>query len=270
MKLDELKKIWTSKEQPEVQQRIWDRAADSYRARPLPTFENDDFLKLLRDMMPDMAGKRFLDVGCGAGVYSLAIAMEGGQAVGVDISPKMIGHACERAETEHIPGTEFIALNWADADIDTLGYRGAFDVVFAHMTPAICDYATFDKLNACSRGLCLVEKPTRRNDVVLDEACRRVGIGANEKFNSDLEYIFSYLWNSGYSPAFYYKKEVWKSERTIEDMVAWCTDRARLRKALTSADEQIIREYVESVAVDGMVTETVNTTRVTIAWRVAE
>jgi SAM-dependent methyltransferase len=270
MNLNELKKSWVSESNPEVQRRIWDRSADSYRARPLPTFEDNEFLQRIREQMPEMKGKRFLDVGCGAGVYALALAKEGGNALGVDISPRMIEHAKERALTDGIPNAEFDCVNWQDADIDALGYRGAFDVVFAHMTPAVCDFDTFEKLNACSRGVCLVEKPTRRSDVVLDEALSRIGIGDNGKYNSDIENTFSYLWNKGYCPAFYYHKEVWNSERTTEDMIAWCTDRARLRRNLNAEDEQTIRQFIESLALDGTVMETVFTTRVTIVWRVDE
>ena len=270
MDLNELKRTWISDSQPEVQQRIWDRAADSYRARALPSFEDNDFLRQIQNVLPDLNGKSFLDVGCGAGVYALALAKAGGRAVGVDISPRMIEHAKERADTDGIANAEFACLNWSDADIDALGYRGAFDVVFAHMTPAVSDFDTFDKLNACAKHFCLVEKPTRRTDVVLDEAQRRIGIGRDGKFNSDIESIFSYLWNKGYCPQFFYHKEVWNSERSTEDMIAWCTDRSRLKRELTEQDERIIRDYVESVALDGKVMETVLTTRVTIVWRVDE
>ena len=193
MNLNELKKSWVSESNPEIQRRIWDRSADSYRARPLPTFEDNEFLQRIREQMPEMKGKRFLDVGCGAGVYALALAKEGGNALGVDISPRMIEQAKERALTDGIPNAEFDCVNWQDADIDALGYRGAFDVVFAHMTPAVCDFDTFEKLNACSCGVCLVEKPTRRSDVVLDEALSRIGIGDNGKYNSDIENTFSYI-----------------------------------------------------------------------------
>ena len=143
MDLNELKRTWISDSQPEVQQRIWDRAADSYRARALPSFEDNDFLRQIQNVLPDLNGKSFLDVGCGAGVYALALAKAGGRAVGVDISPRMIEHAKERADTDGIANAEFACLNWSDADIDALGYRGAFDVVFAHMTPAVSDFDTF-------------------------------------------------------------------------------------------------------------------------------
>lgn len=53
-------------------------------------------------------------------------------------------------------------------------------------------------------------------------------------------------------------------------MIAWCTDRARLRRNLNAEDEQTIRQFIESLSLDGTVMETVFTTRVTIVWRVDE
>ena len=53
-------------------------------------------------------------------------------------------------------------------------------------------------------------------------------------------------------------------------MVAWCTDRALLQKKLTEKEQTVIRSYVESLAVDGMVQEHTITTRITVIWNVNE
>lgn len=268
--LEELRQEWVVMHpKPEVQQRIWDCAAPDYREHPVPEFENDNFLKRMEEMFPPDQTMRTLDVGCGSGVYSMALAHRVKQAVGVDISPRMIEFAKERAERLSLSNTEFRCMDWASADIDSFRYRGAFDIVFAHMTPAVCDYPTLDKLNACSKGLCMLEKPTRRRDRIQDEAFRRVGIGrADRKNDSDLIRIFAYLWYQGYCPSIFYQDEVWDHQRSTGDTVVWCTERARLQKDLTAEDEETIRSFVESQAENSMVREIVTTTRVTMAWRV--
>lgn len=267
MNLEQLRKSWVSQADPEIQARIWDRSAEHYRSRPLPDPGEDAFLRRLRHAQPDLAGKRILDVGCGAGGYSLALARLGARTMGVDISPKMIEYACERAREEQMDSSAFRCLNWADADIDALGFRAAFDVAFAHMTPAVADFDTFDRLNACSRGLCAVEKPTRRRDQVMDAAFARAGL-ERERRDEDMEAIFSYLWNRGYRPEFFYSPDLWRTERTVEEMEAWCVDRASLRQTLTEGQEASIRAYIRDSAVDGKVMETTHTTRVTVIWRV--
>src|SRR4028118_308387 len=40
-------------------------------------------------LLPDVAGKRILDAGCGPGIYSEWLAKNGAKVVAVDASPKM-------------------------------------------------------------------------------------------------------------------------------------------------------------------------------------
>lgn len=265
--LEELKKNWVSHTQADVQARIWDRAAADYGKKPLPDMQQNPFLKALSEAVSLTEQTRVLDVGCGAGGYSLALAPFVGEAVGVDISGGMIDAAKERCRELEIQNARFDCLNWNDADIDKLHFRGRFQVVFAHMTPAICDYDTLEKMDACSSHLCMLEKSTRRRDMVLDEALGCVGIDSSGSCDSDLIHIFTYLWCKGYSPRFSYKKEVWDSERSTADMIGWCTDRARLQKELTEAEEETIAAFVEGLAQDGRVKEHTTTTRVTIIWK---
>lgn len=270
-KFEELKQTWTISEsyQSDVQQRVWDRVADHYGAHPIPTFEENYFLRYINEAVALTRDLCALDIGCGSGVYSMALAPLIGEAIGVDISPKMIEHANSRCSDLGINNAKFYCMDWSRADIDELGFRGAFDIVFAHMTPAVVDFSTFDKLNACSRNLCLMEKPTRRKDSIQDEAFRLVGINnSQEQFHGGVLEAFTFLWYSGRCPQFYYHDTIWDGEKTVEDMVAWCIDRAKLKKQLTAKDEAVIREFVESQAVDGIVREITTTTKVTMIWRV--
>lgn len=270
-KLEQLRRQWRAPEsqQTEVQQRIWDRLAENYSAKPLPSWETDPFLKLMADSFSLDHTMRTLDIGCGSGVYSLALAPLVQEVVGVDISPRMIEAAQGRSQALSLSNTSFCCMPWAGADMDALGFRGAFDVVFAHMTPAVCDYETFDKLNACSRNLCMVEKPTRRTDQVLDGAFRQIGLEPKGANAGDMVQSFAYLWAKGYAPQFYYRDEVWESQKPVEDTAAWCIDRARLQKELTPAEENSITGYVKGLAVNGLVHEITKTTRVTMIWRVS-
>ena len=269
--LEQLKNMWVpaKNNEPEVQQRIWDRVAKDYGELPIPSFDDNEFLGILSRSIPLCRSIRTLDIGCGSGVYSMALSPLVGEAVGVDISPNMIEYATQRSRALGLENISFQRIDWPAANIDVLGFRGAFDVVFAHMTPAICDYETFDKMNACSRNLCMLQKPTRRKNQVLDEAFRRVGIDRSEaQYHGDIWQAFTYLWYKGYCPQFFYHDDVWDSKKSVEDMKAWCTDRALLQKKLTEEEQAEIRSYVESLAVDGMVHEHTTTTRVTVVWKV--
>src|SRR4051794_9529170 len=72
----------------------------------------DDIFRPFEDLLvqagPGSFGGRVLDVGCGAGAITLAIARrlgENGRCVGLDISQPMIDAAKARAERENTPAT---------------------------------------------------------------------------------------------------------------------------------------------------------------------
>lgn len=271
MNLAELEKHWSdsSKDTGEVQRRIWNRVAEEFYQKPLPDFATDPFLRHVAEHFPLNQAMRCLDIGCGAGHYSMALAPLVEEAVGIDISPHMIQFAQKTAVKCRLKNVHFQCLNWTEADIDQLGLRGSFDLVFAHMTPAVSDFQTFDKMNACARRWCITEKPARRQDRILDKALRAAGFGEQDKeFDTGVLYAFTYLWNKGYTPRLDYRQEVWRIQRTESDMTSWCMDRARLRRNITSEEEQAIRETVSGFASDGMTEEIVTTTIVTMYWGV--
>ena len=69
-------------------------------------------------------GRRVLDVGCGAGETTLALAATGAQAVGVDISRPLLEVA--RARSQALPNVEFL-----EADAQAQAFPEPFDAVFS-------------------------------------------------------------------------------------------------------------------------------------------
>lgn len=67
------------------------------------------------------AGSRVLDVGCGPGRHALALARQGIEVVGVDLSPDFVALATEGAVTEGLPA-RFEVL-----DVRDLDRHGEFD-----------------------------------------------------------------------------------------------------------------------------------------------
>ena len=112
------------------------------------------------------------------------------------------------------------------------------------MTPAVCDYHTFDQMNACSKKYCFMAKPVRRRDAVQDGAFAAVGIDTQGKQMDDTVLnSFTYLWLKGYTPEVVKIDEVWSAKRSVEEMTAWCTDRAGVYKNLTAEEKNRIRYY---------------------------
>ncbi len=268
--LEDLKARWALRDTYEsgVQQRIWDRRAEDFKTHPLPLLDVDPFLKRMSEEYVLDKNCSVIDVGCGAGGYSISLAAMVGKAVGVDVSPNMIKAASERAEAEGVSNCSFYAMDWANADIDELGFKEKFDIAFAHMTPAICDYSTLEKLDDCATGLCMIEKPSRRTNLLQDVCYEQIGMSGEESLDTDLINIFTYAWAKGYEPKLYYRKEVWRIPQNIEKFSDWCIDRARLRRSITPAEEEAIRKFITDKADEnGNVEEITNTTRVTVLWK---
>ncbi len=80
------------------------------------------------DLLAPEPGERVLDVGCGTGHLTRAIADAGAEAVGVDASEAMV----EAARREH-PGLRFVHADARDlAAADDAALAGAFDAVFSN------------------------------------------------------------------------------------------------------------------------------------------
>ena len=78
-------------------------------------------------LMPDLKGKRFLDVGCGMGTFTLEAATRGAAAVGLDLAPAGIAAAQRVAKEEDVTNASFTL-----ADAAVLPFKSSsVDVVIA-------------------------------------------------------------------------------------------------------------------------------------------
>ncbi|HET9640810.1 MAG TPA: class I SAM-dependent methyltransferase [Allosphingosinicella sp.] len=85
----------------------------------------EPFVPLLLEEIGPVAGRRILDVGCGAGAVTLAMAGRGASGVGLDISAPLIEAARARAERLGLTTAEFVR---DDAQTHRFGAAG-FDAL---------------------------------------------------------------------------------------------------------------------------------------------
>lgn len=269
MDLKQLEKEWSGKngDQGEMQAKLWDKKAGEYKEKPIPTPKENPFLKQVYEEIEINENTRILDIGCGAGRFSLAFAKAGAQVIGTDVSSEMIVAAKELANRECLENVSFFHEDWSILDIEKMGFLKSFDLVFAHMTPAIADYGTLEKMCACSRNKCFLVKPSRRKDKILDGAFQAAGIEANKReMDSSVAMMFSYLWLKGYLPHVSYRDEVWEISQSLEEMLAWCIGRANLQGEVTWEQRGKMQAYLSDISKNGRITERTNTTIVTMSW----
>lgn len=248
---------------------LWDSMARDFSGRALPTPDDSAALALTqREGMMDHDAV-VLDVGCGAGKYSLAMAKHCRHVVGTDISPKMIELAQDMAGRLDISNVDFHQGDWDEVDIEKLGWSRKFDLVFAHMTPAVESPDTLDKLSAASRKWCLMCKPTRRTDSVTDRLRGELDLKSIRKsFDDTIMYCFGLLWAQGYLPRIDYDEQVWNGDRPLEEAKFHYTRFIEARHQLNDAQKERIASYLTSIAEDGRVKEQIHTTIAMMYWAI--
>jgi 2-polyprenyl-3-methyl-5-hydroxy-6-metoxy-1,4-benzoquinol methylase len=106
----------------------WDRAADAYaagQASGRDYYRYEFFGPAQVAVCGDVAGRRLLDVGCGAGYFAREMALRGARVTGVDLSPRMLEHA-RRHEAAAPLGIDYREV---DAEALDAAFAEPFDVV---------------------------------------------------------------------------------------------------------------------------------------------
>lgn len=273
MNADMLRETWDARcrHDEELLRGIWNLRASWMKSGEIPDLEKDDFLKLILERIPRDELRTSLDIGCGTGRYTLALAPLLLEGVGCDISDRMISRAESARAALRLRSVRFQRLDWENADIDKLGFRGHFDLVFAHRTPAVDSFSSFEKMIACARKHCFVTKPFRRCDKPLDDIFALLKLPAMESDGeARMEDIFSLLWHHGFEPRLTYRQHHAENHLPMESAFQLCRDMARLRKTdFNEEDERIIRGYLSSVCdAAGQIRQEIHSTNVTIDWSV--
>ena len=247
---------------------MWNAMAPGFDQDDMPCYDSDSFMKLLTDYGMFNKSSAVLDIGCGTGRYSIALAKQCDKVIGVDLSPKMLEIANHRAKKLGILNTEFICLDWHELDLAEAGFAQAFDLVFARMTPAIQSTDTFMKLMLASRGWCAVSKPTKRNDSVSDALTDLIGIG-NKHVSKDnvILYAFELIWLNGMLPRLEYEKQTWDICINLDEAYNIYINRLKTYKKLTPGEVDKAESYLKSIAVEGSIFEHTNMINTTIFWQ---
>lgn len=248
---------------------VWDLASEDYKERKIPTFEDNIHLRKVTEMKMWDENSTILDVGCGAGIYSVAFAKKCRQVVGTDVSGNMIAAACENARRYETANTRFCKIDWHDFELQDEHWEKQFDLVFANMTPAVQSYHTLELLEQASRGWCYVSKPTAWKHSLTYELIHMLGREDRYRtFDIDMLCIYDVLCLKGKYPYVDYASDTWTSDIPLEKAADHYIRRIEMKQVLTSQEKQRIKEYLERKAEDGIIHDSTDVTISMMYWKV--
>ena len=269
MFIDKIKEIWendTANSAAAID--LWNEKADYFGSYDLDEVQNDRFVEIIREKNLIDKNSTILDVGCGAGKYCTALADDCFKAIGTDLSPKMIESARKKALEYGKKNVEFRCDDWLKLDIEKEGLLHKFDLVMACMTPAICNYDSFEKFINCSKNAGILCAGTRRNDSVTDELDKLLGVKKSKRNSEDIIlYAFNILWEKGYYPNVEYIDQSWDSEESVDKAFKVYVNRYKSKYNIDEAQEAMVRKYLEDISKDGIVYEKISTVKAIMYWK---
>lgn len=164
----------------------------------------------------DFKDRRVLEIGSGTGVYTLPMAQEASYVYGIDCSEEMVRILLEEADKNRIGNIHMRIGFWDEMDIDALGLRKGFDLVFTVMTPAIKTREDLLKMEACSRmWLCYVGWGRKRKNPLIEEVFKLHGLELKPPPGALT--VYQMLMDHGRSSSLELFEDSWDWEGSIEE-----------------------------------------------------
>lgn len=273
MDLNTWVKAWKDRTEENLTEtrKFWDLRADEFNEITLKDENSKESMDCINFLLSRGAldeNYKVLDIGCGAGKYSLAFAERVRYVTGIDISSRMVEFSKNNFKAKGLQNGEFHTISWQEIDIKARGWEREFDLVFASMSPAVNSYETLMKMNSVSKRHCFLSGFVFREDDVKKFLLYELG-GSSDKFPpSTVYFAFNILWQQGIYPDLVYRDRVWKKK--------WPTDKAaeiyyyQLQRYFP--ERRKLREHIEQllgqISRDGMIEGTMKAKIGWLYWQV--
>lgn len=273
MEITDFARLWNEGKPPKpAGQSFWDKRADEFN-KPVSQGPADERIRKIVEYLSlnDLLKKdgRVLDIGCGPGWFALEFARRSGEVTGIDISAKMLDYAVSNAQAASLTNVSFQNLDWDEADLVASGWQKKFDLVAAINSPGIHDLITLEKMIAASKGSCFLSNFVARRDSVQDVLRTKVLNLKEKRFYSNTVYsIFNILWLKGYYPVITYIDTDREHVRPFAEACAYYETLLETNQAAAPEQNLLIKNYLEEIAVAGLIKERVQTKTAWLYWQV--
>ena len=212
---------------------------------------------------------RVLDIGAGPGGWALPLAEICAHVTALEPARGMIDIMTDRIKAENVQNITAVQSTWQEVDLKARQWEGAFDLVFASMTPGIDGPSTFKKMMAASKEFCYMSafsgSGMHQQYAPLWE---KFFNGPMPERPSDIIYPFNLLYAMGYRPDLtfsWWDREIsWDRDHTIRHFVSFFESHMEI----TPQAEAIIADYVDTRCQNGTYSPAHPVCRGTMIWSV--
>jgi SAM-dependent methyltransferase len=215
---------------------------------------------------------RVLDIGAGPGNYALPLAQRVAELVALEPAEGMCAVLQERIRSRGAGNIRIVQSTWEDADLARSSWQGAFDLVFASMSPGVSSPATLEKMLAASRGHCYLSGWSGsswggwgRAQAELWPLIFSEPLG---DYPSDVLYPFGLLYALGYRPSLRFEHPRVQLQMPAGEAAADLAEQFDRYVQIDTRIRRIIGDYVAQRSADGLFRQDFRTCQGFMLWRV--
>ncbi len=257
MELDHYIRLMDSEpvDDPAFSAKMWDNRARFWEKERKNARKDDErvvsalaYLKERGVLIPDCA---VADLGCGPGRFAVAFAREAGNVLGMDISREMVSQGSLHARELGLTNVTFRQGDFHTLDLEAEGYRKAFHLVFASLTPAVRGFDSLRKMMEMSGKWCMTINHLSGRNYLRERISREVfGRELPQHRTGRWFYaLFNVLYLSGFDPETSYftrRKELRVTPE--DDYVSYLMEHLLPHEEHTAENAGRIRQWLQENA----------------------
>ncbi len=209
----------------------------------------------------EFKGRRILDIGCGTGIYGLALAGRALSVLGLDSSAAMLSIFRAERRRRGLSNAACAASSWAAIPSSRLA--GRFDLAIASMTMAIKSEANLLKMEKSAPCRVYIGWAGVRRNPLLEKVYARHGVKYQAPEGAAA--VLRILKRLGREPVVRYIRDSWERRASLGDTMR------DIEVGLKVNGARMDREWVESLlkkmARKGTVRQVTSVRKALIVWR---
>jgi SAM-dependent methyltransferase len=263
-------------DKPDLSVEKWNRRAEAWENERVSDRKSDERIRSTVDYLRSRGllhpGYDIADIGCGPGRFAVEFARSARSVTGFDISKKMVQYGMEHAEREGFRNVRLRTCDFQTLDLEKEGLKGAFDLVFSSLTPAVRGMNNLRKFMEMSRAYCCNITHIYSRNQLNDRIMREVfGREPPARWNGRWFYsLFNVLFLLGYYPEVTYDfRYQEKRIRPDTDYVNLLMEQMPSPQGCTRENEAKIWDWIHANADgEGMLTQNGDTCYGRTVWDV--